>query len=69
MRCQYLVEVGSGAGLGVGVDQCRAQPRQCAGVLGLDQDLLPRAGLPPPAGDPLAHASPGVPVRIGMWHR
>jgi hypothetical protein len=36
--------------------------------LGLDQDLLRRAGLPPPAGDPLAHASPGVPVRIGMWH-
>jgi hypothetical protein len=24
--------------------------------------------LPVPAGDPLAHASPGVPVRIGMWH-
>jgi uncharacterized protein YqjF (DUF2071 family) len=26
--------------------------------LGLDQDLLRRAGLPPSAGDPLAHASP-----------
>ena len=44
-------------------------PLHRAEVLGLDQDLLPRAGLPPPAGDPLAHASPGVPVRIGMWHR
>lgn len=41
---------------------CRAE------VLGLDQDLLLRAGLPAPAGQVLAHASPGVPVRIGMWH-
>jgi uncharacterized protein len=39
-----------------------------ARVLGLDQDLLGAAGLPPPAGGPLAHASPGVSVRIGMWH-
>jgi uncharacterized protein YqjF (DUF2071 family) len=37
-------------------------------VLGLDQDLLQHAGLPAPSGDPLAHASRGVPVRIGMWH-
>jgi hypothetical protein len=37
-------------------------------VLRLDQNLLQRAGLPEPAGDPLAHASPGVPVRIGLWH-
>jgi uncharacterized protein len=43
-------------------------PLHQARVLGLDQDLLEAAGLPPPAGDPLAHASPGVPVRIGMWH-
>jgi hypothetical protein len=34
----------------------------------LDQDLVQSAGLPPPIGDPLVHASPGVPVRIGMWH-
>jgi uncharacterized protein YqjF (DUF2071 family) len=34
----------------------------------LDQDLVQRAALPPPTGDPLVHASPGVPVRIGMWH-
>lgn len=40
-----------------------------ARVLGLNQDLLARAGLPPPAAEPLAHASPGVAVRIGMWHR
>jgi len=46
----------------------RPWPLHRAGVLRLDQDLLPRAGLPAPAGDPLAHASPGVPVRIGMWH-
>jgi uncharacterized protein len=43
-------------------------PLRHAKVLRLDQDLLQRAGLPAPAGDPLAHASPGVPVRIGMWH-
>ncbi len=35
----------------------------------LDQDLVQSAGLPPPAGQPLVHASPGVPVRVGMWHR
>jgi uncharacterized protein YqjF (DUF2071 family) len=34
----------------------------------LDQNLLQRAGLPPPAGEPLMHASPGVAVRVGMWH-
>ena len=41
-------------------------PLHRADVLRLDQDLVARAGLPP-AGDPLAHASPGVPVRIAMW--
>jgi uncharacterized protein YqjF (DUF2071 family) len=46
----------------------RPWPLHRAGVLHLDQDLLPQAGLPAPTGDPLAHASPGVPVRIGMWH-
>jgi hypothetical protein len=35
----------------------------------LDQDLVQSAGLPPPTGQPLVHASPGVPVRVGMWHR
>jgi uncharacterized protein YqjF (DUF2071 family) len=35
----------------------------------LDQNLLQRAGLPPPGGEPLVHASPGVAVRVGMWHR
>jgi hypothetical protein len=43
-------------------------PLRRAKVLGLDQNLLQRAGLPAPTGDPLAHASPGVPVRIGVWH-
>ena len=43
-------------------------PLHQATVLALDQDLLPRAGLPPTPGEPLAYASPGVPVRIGMWH-
>lgn len=40
-----------------------------ARVFGLDQTLLESAGLPAAAGGPLAHASPGVSVRIGMWHR
>jgi uncharacterized protein YqjF (DUF2071 family) len=35
----------------------------------LDQSVLPAAGLPPPDTAPLLHASPGVPVRIGLWHR
>jgi uncharacterized protein YqjF (DUF2071 family) len=43
-------------------------PLHRATVLRLDQDLLQRAGLPAPAGDPLVHASPGVAVRIGRWH-
>ena len=34
----------------------------------LDQNLLPAAGLPAATGDPIVHASPGVAVRIGMWH-
>ncbi len=43
-------------------------PLRHARVLGLEQGLLTAAGLPAPPGTPLAHASPGVPVRIGMWH-
>jgi uncharacterized protein len=43
-------------------------PLRRAKVLDLDQNLLQRTGLPAPTGDPLAHASPGVPVRIGVWH-
>jgi uncharacterized protein len=44
-------------------------PLHRAELLGLEQNLLTEAGLPAPPGDPLAHASPGVPVRVGMWHR
>lgn len=43
-------------------------PLRHAGMLGLDQNLLAAAALPAPAGGPLAHVSPGVAVRIGMWH-
>lgn len=39
----------------------RAEPRA------LRQDLVQAAGLPPPAGDPVAHASDGVRVRVGAW--
>lgn len=38
-------------------------------LLRLDQDLLIAAGLPAPTDAPLTHASPGVPVRVGLWHR
>lgn len=44
-------------------------PLHRAGIRRLEQDLLQRAGLPEPIGDPLAHVSPGVAVRVGMWHR
>jgi uncharacterized protein len=43
-------------------------PLRHARVLRLEQNLLTSAGLPAPAGEPLAHASPGVPVRVGLWH-
>ncbi|WP_422773649.1 YqjF family protein [Plantactinospora sp. WMMC1484] len=37
-------------------------------LLRLEENLLTAAGLPAPRGEPLGHASPGVRVRIGMWH-
>jgi hypothetical protein len=40
-----------------------------ARLVDLDQDLLEAAGLPPPEGMPVVHASDGVRVRIGVWHR
>ena len=42
---------------------CRAE------VLELDDQLVTAAGLPAPTTAPIAHFSPGVAVRIGMWHR
>lgn len=35
----------------------------------LRQDLVQAAGLPAPEGEPMAHASNGVPVRISRWRR
>lgn len=35
----------------------------------LDQTLVQAAGLPAPGGAALLHASAGVPVRVGRWHR
>ena len=46
----------------------RPWPLRRATVLSLKQNLLETAGLPAPDGEPLTHASPGVPVRVGMWH-
>jgi len=43
-------------------------PLHHARVHRLRENLLRSAGLPAPDGDPLVHASPGVPVRVGMWH-
>ncbi|MEV4582099.1 DUF2071 domain-containing protein [Nonomuraea jabiensis] len=42
-------------------------PLHHAHLTGLDQDLVQAAGLPAPEGNPVLHASPGVPVRVGMW--
>ncbi|MEV6034806.1 DUF2071 domain-containing protein [Nonomuraea sp. NPDC052116] len=36
-------------------------------LIGLDQDLIQAAGLPICEKPPVLHASPGVPVRVGMW--
>jgi uncharacterized protein YqjF (DUF2071 family) len=44
-------------------------PLHSARLVRLDQDLVQAAGLPGPERAPLLHASPGVPVRIGRWHR
>jgi uncharacterized protein YqjF (DUF2071 family) len=47
----------------------RDWPLYHADLRHLDQNLLQHAGLPPPVGVPLVHASPGVAVRVGRWHR
>jgi uncharacterized protein len=44
-------------------------PLRAAHLGELRQDLVTAAGLPAPAGEPLAHASDGVAVRIGGWRR
>jgi uncharacterized protein len=44
-------------------------PLHWAQVRGLDDRLIAAAGLPPPEGEPLAHYSPGVDVRIGRPER
>ncbi|MEU4575625.1 DUF2071 domain-containing protein [Nonomuraea sp. NPDC023979] len=42
-------------------------PLRHASLISLEQDLTRAAGLPDPQGPALLHASPGVPVRVGMW--
>lgn len=44
-------------------------PLHRAAVHDLRSDLVEAAGLPAPSTEPLVHASPGVAVRIGRWHR
>ncbi|WP_431894327.1 YqjF family protein [Nonomuraea sp. bgisy101] len=43
-------------------------PLRRAELARLDQDLVEAGGLPAPGHEPVLHASPGVPVRVGMWH-
>ncbi len=57
------------AGRLVGADADHPPWRLHRGTLRfLHQDLLQAGGLPAPQGDPLVHTSPGVKVRIGLWH-
>jgi uncharacterized protein YqjF (DUF2071 family) len=42
-------------------------PLHHATLVALDQNLFQAAGLPAPDGTPVLYASPGVPVRIGLW--
>ncbi|SDM82268.1 hypothetical protein SAMN05421869_15811 [Nonomuraea jiangxiensis] len=44
-----------------------AWPLHHARLIGLEQDLVRAAGLPAPDGPAVVHASPGVPVRVGLW--
>lgn len=44
-------------------------PLHRAEVVDCDDSLVTAAGLPAPAGEPLALWSPGVEVRIGRPHR
>ncbi|WP_203716187.1 YqjF family protein [Asanoa siamensis] len=44
-------------------------PLRRAEVGALDQNLVEAAGLPTPTGEPLAHASAGVLVRVSGWSR
>jgi len=44
-------------------------PLRRAWVSHLRQHLVEAAGLPAPDHEPVAHASPGVRVRVGVWHR
>jgi len=44
-------------------------PLYRAEALAVTDGLIPAAGLPAPAGDPLVHYSPGVDVRIGLPER
>ena len=44
-------------------------PLHRARVLAVGDELVAAAGLPPPRGEPLAHYSPGVDVRIGRPER
>lgn len=49
--------------------QHRPWPLHRARVLAVEDQLVAAAGLPPPRGEPLAHYSPGVDVRIGRPER
>jgi uncharacterized protein YqjF (DUF2071 family) len=68
LTARYRLFTVVGGRLAAAEAEHRPWPLHHATVLSLDQTLLAAAGLPAPLGQPLAHASPGVPVRVGMWH-
>lgn len=69
LTARYRLYTVVGGRLAAAEAEHRPWPLHQATVLSLDQSLLADAGLPAPAEAPLAHASPGVTVRVGMWHR
>ena len=44
-------------------------PLRRANLVSVDETLVQAPGLPAPQGPPIVHASPGVRVRIGAWHK
>jgi len=61
---RYVLYVMRRSGLRRGRVRHAPYPLRAAAVEGISESLLAAAGLPPPAGPPLCHHSPGVDVEI-----
>ncbi|MGH7385465.1 MAG: YqjF family protein [Candidatus Rokuibacteriota bacterium] len=61
---RYVLYVRRRSGLRRGRVRHAPYPLRAAAVEGISESLLAAAGLPPPAGPPLCHHSPGVDVEI-----